>query len=86
VNPGAVLVLGDANRRRTGRVRAQQVQDPGGGEQLGVSSGARSDQGARVRQQACVAAAQERFAGGAGANVSDGSTVTGCGSQAEARE
>jgi hypothetical protein len=79
-NSGVPSELGNANRRRAGRVRAQQVRDPGGGEQLGVSSGA------RVRQQACVAAAQEQFAGSAGANVSDGSAVTGCGSRAEARE
>jgi hypothetical protein len=82
----AARVQGDANRRRAGRVRAQQVRDPGGGEQLGVNSGARSDLGVWARQQACVAAAQERFAGGAGANVSDGSAVTDCGSRAEARE
>jgi hypothetical protein len=82
----AARVQGDANRRRAGRVRAQQVRDSGGGEQPGVSSGARSDPGVRVRQQACAAAAQERSAGGAGANMSDGSTVADCGSRAEARE
>jgi hypothetical protein len=48
-----------------GRVRAQQVRDPGGGKQPGVSSDARSGPGARVRQQACATAAQERFVGGA---------------------
>jgi hypothetical protein len=50
---------------RAGRVRAQQVRDPGGGEQPGVSSDARSGPGARVRQQACAAAAQEWFVGDA---------------------
>jgi hypothetical protein len=50
---------------RAGRVRTQQVRDPGGGEQPGVSSDARSGPGARVRQQACATAAQERFVGGA---------------------
>jgi hypothetical protein len=48
-----------------GRVRAQKVRDPGGGEQPGVSSDARSGPGARVRQQAFATAAQERFVGGA---------------------
>jgi hypothetical protein len=41
--------------------------DSGGGEQPGASSGTRSGPGARVRQQACAAAAQERLAGGVGA-------------------
>jgi hypothetical protein len=61
----AARAQGGASRRCAGRVRAQQVRDPGGGEQPGVSSGTRGGPGARVRLQACAAAAQEWLAGDA---------------------
>jgi hypothetical protein len=54
-------------RQGGARARRAWVRYPSGGEQPGASSGARSGPGARVRQQVCATAAQERPAGGAGA-------------------
>jgi hypothetical protein len=51
-----------SRQRCAGRARARQVRDPGGSEQPGASSGARSGPGARVEQQrgkARLMAAQE---------------------------
>jgi hypothetical protein len=60
---------------RAGRARARQVRNPGGSEQPGASSGARSGPGERVeQQQRGQARVSGRAADGAGARPSpDGS-------------